>query len=428
MELVPGGEDVLVTADKAEAYVEAVWRTMLVDGVAPQLRALRAGFDEVPPPPPPPPPPALSRAAAGDRRALVGDGRALRRRRLSARPWPRGAVGIAAAAATVARGGRAKRRCCAAARVAAAVAGDGAPEPRPSAGRVAVVGARLPSRRALHGCRPLTPLRSSTPTRPARTARLRAPDAFPGAIPPCVPVRASGGGGGEHEPGGAQYTYRKGQSLLQSTAGGEHEPRARAERGGAGGARAGGGGRVGQGEPAGGGAGGPRVQGVVPPDGLAHRRHGGAPPALAPPARPARAGTRTGAAPARREHGPRLTRVWVSNVRGAGQGLDRSQQRLLLRFLTGSPTLPCGGLSRLQPPLTVVRKEAEPPLGPDDYLPSVMTCANYLKLPVSAAPHGARSLLNAGAGRSVHGLQGLCTTCTLCAPEWIYAVDACGSA
>ena len=150
---MPGGEDVLVTADKAEAYVEAVWRTMLVDGVAPQLRALRAGFDEVPPPPPPPPPPALSRAAAGDRRALVGDGRALRRRRLSARPWPRGAVGIAAAAATVARGGRAKRRCCAAARglVAAAVAGDGAPEPRPSAGRVAVVGARLPSRRALHG-------------------------------------------------------------------------------------------------------------------------------------------------------------------------------------------------------------------------------------------------------------------------------------
>jgi hypothetical protein len=68
------------------------------------------------------------------------------------------------------------------------------------------------------------------------------------------------------------------------------------------------------------------------------------------------------------------------------QGLDRGQQRLLLRFLTGSPTLPSGGLSRLQPPLTVVRKEAEPPLGPDDYLPSVMTCANYLKLPVPPAP------------------------------------------
>jgi hypothetical protein len=69
------------------------------------------------------------------------------------------------------------------------------------------------------------------------------------------------------------------------------------------------------------------------------------------------------------------------------QGMERGERRLLLRFLTGSPTLPSGGLSRLQPPLTVVRKEAEAPLRPDDYLPSVMTCANYLKLPVPPAPH-----------------------------------------
>jgi hypothetical protein len=71
-----------------------------------------------------------------------------------------------------------------------------------------------------------------------------------------------------------------------------------------------------------------------------------------------------------------------------GQGMERGERRLLLRFLTGSPTLPSGGLGRLQPPLTVVRKEAEAPLGPDDYLPSVMTCANYLKLPVR--PHTPR--------------------------------------
>jgi len=31
--------------------------------------------------------------------------------------------------------------------------------------------------------------------------------------------------------------------------------------------------------------------------------------------------------------------------------------------------------------LTVVCKPAEPPYGSDDYLPSVMTCVNYLKLP-----------------------------------------------
>lgn len=30
---------------------------------------------------------------------------------------------------------------------------------------------------------------------------------------------------------------------------------------------------------------------------------------------------------------------------------------------------------------TVVRKPSEPPYTSDDYLPSVMTCVNYLKLP-----------------------------------------------
>lgn len=39
------------------------------------------------------------------------------------------------------------------------------------------------------------------------------------------------------------------------------------------------------------------------------------------------------------------------------------------------------GFKSLHPPLTVVRKGHEPPLKPDDYLPSVMTCVNYLKLP-----------------------------------------------
>lgn len=30
---------------------------------------------------------------------------------------------------------------------------------------------------------------------------------------------------------------------------------------------------------------------------------------------------------------------------------------------------------------TVVCKPSDPPFGPDDYLPSVMTCVNYLKMP-----------------------------------------------
>ncbi|XP_048588238.1 E3 ubiquitin-protein ligase TRIP12 isoform X2 [Nematostella vectensis] len=60
---------------------------------------------------------------------------------------------------------------------------------------------------------------------------------------------------------------------------------------------------------------------------------------------------------------------------------DADQQRLFLQFVTGSPRLPVGGFRSLNPPLTIVRKTFEPPLSADNYLPSVMTCVNYLKLP-----------------------------------------------
>ena len=51
------------------------------------------------------------------------------------------------------------------------------------------------------------------------------------------------------------------------------------------------------------------------------------------------------------------------------------------QFVTGSPRLPVGGLARLSPRLTIVQKKPEADVSPDAYLPSVMTCANYLKLP-----------------------------------------------
>lgn len=35
----------------------------------------------------------------------------------------------------------------------------------------------------------------------------------------------------------------------------------------------------------------------------------------------------------------------------------------------------------MSPPLTIVRKTFEAGENPDDFLPSVMTCVNYLKLP-----------------------------------------------
>ena len=39
------------------------------------------------------------------------------------------------------------------------------------------------------------------------------------------------------------------------------------------------------------------------------------------------------------------------------------------------------GFRSLNPPLTIVRKTFDASENPDDFLPSVMTCVNYLKLP-----------------------------------------------
>lgn len=39
------------------------------------------------------------------------------------------------------------------------------------------------------------------------------------------------------------------------------------------------------------------------------------------------------------------------------------------------------GFKALTPMFTVVCKPSELPYTPDDYLPSVMTCVNYLKMP-----------------------------------------------
>lgn len=60
---------------------------------------------------------------------------------------------------------------------------------------------------------------------------------------------------------------------------------------------------------------------------------------------------------------------------------DGMEQRKFLQFVTGSPRLPVGGFRSLNPPLTVVRKTFEASENADNFLPSVMTCVNYLKLP-----------------------------------------------
>lgn len=61
---------------------------------------------------------------------------------------------------------------------------------------------------------------------------------------------------------------------------------------------------------------------------------------------------------------------------------NREEQRQFLQFVTGCPRLPVGGFKALSPPLTIVKKSFDSQdVNPDDYLPSVMTCVNYLKLP-----------------------------------------------
>jgi len=58
-----------------------------------------------------------------------------------------------------------------------------------------------------------------------------------------------------------------------------------------------------------------------------------------------------------------------------------SEKQRFLLFLTGSTRLPISGFKGLTPRFTIVKKQHDPPLSPNDYLPSVMSCTNYLKLP-----------------------------------------------
>ena len=78
---------------------------------------------------------------------------------------------------------------------------------------------------------------------------------------------------------------------------------------------------------------------------------------------------------------------------------NAQERRKFVQFVTGSPRLPVGGtwnsivdwmqqlnnfcdlgFKALQPPLTIVRKTID--TGDEDaFLPSVMACVNYVKLP-----------------------------------------------
>ena len=61
--------------------------------------------------------------------------------------------------------------------------------------------------------------------------------------------------------------------------------------------------------------------------------------------------------------------------------LDKAMQKLFLKYVTGSPRLPFGGFGKLNPVLTIAKRLTPEGDCPDLYLPSVMTCQNYLKVP-----------------------------------------------
>lgn len=92
------------------------------------------------------------------------------------------------------------------------------------------------------------------------------------------------------------------------------------------------------------------------------------------------------------DHGYTAKSPAIVNLLEIMGDFNPEQQRAFCQFVTGAPRLPPGGLAVLNPKLTIVRKHSSTSNNnvsngtglsesADDDLPSVMTCANYLKLP-----------------------------------------------
>ena len=80
-------------------------------------------------------------------------------------------------------------------------------------------------------------------------------------------------------------------------------------------------------------------------------------------------------------HGFDKTSLTYKNLIEYMVKLNSNMQRLFLQYATGSPRLPYGGFSKLTPKLTIAKRITPEGMNPDNFLPSVMTCQNYLKVP-----------------------------------------------
>lgn len=93
------------------------------------------------------------------------------------------------------------------------------------------------------------------------------------------------------------------------------------------------------------------------------------------------------------DHGYTMDSNTVHDLIEVMSNFTLEQRREFLQFLTGAPKLPIGGFKELKPQFTVVLKHAEENMTADQYLPSVMTCANYLKVPKYSSSEILRSRL-----------------------------------
>ncbi|KAJ2552270.1 Ubiquitin fusion degradation protein 4, partial [Coemansia sp. RSA 1933] len=87
------------------------------------------------------------------------------------------------------------------------------------------------------------------------------------------------------------------------------------------------------------------------------------------------------------------------------ESLSVAERRDFLRFSTGSPRLPIGGFRALNPPLRLVLKANEPPLMPDNYLPSVMTCNNLIKMPMYSSFEVLKNRWNQAVSEGCHSFH-----------------------
>ena len=81
------------------------------------------------------------------------------------------------------------------------------------------------------------------------------------------------------------------------------------------------------------------------------------------------------------EHGYTIESIQIKYFFKYLSELNKENKKKFLKFITGSERLPFLGFEGLKPRLTIVKRITEEYNNPDYFLPSVMTCQNYLKIP-----------------------------------------------